>query len=177
MNLHEIYLAAQLAKNDINNNINLSDYYTKSQTDSLISGKMDKANGMRLSQNSFTDAEKSKLLGLENYDDTEIKEQIDTIKDQIFGRGINISANSDLNNYTNTGIYYSASASNSETLENTPYKTGGFRFEVSRISSINGFMQRIYPNSKILGCFFIRVFVDGAFGSWFKFMGEEITIQ
>lgn len=76
MNLHEIYLAAQLAKNDINNNINLSDYYTKSQTDSLISGKVDKADGMGLSQNSFTDAEKSKLSGLENYDDMAIKAKI-----------------------------------------------------------------------------------------------------
>ncbi len=48
MNLHEIYLAAQLAKND---NVNLSNYYTKLQTEDLISG-------------------------LKNYDDTEIKTDI-----------------------------------------------------------------------------------------------------
>lgn len=83
MNLHEIYLAAQLAKNDINNNINLSDYYTKSQTDDLISGKVDKANGMGLSQNSFINAEKSKLSGLENYDDTEIKAKIAKTDEQV----------------------------------------------------------------------------------------------
>lgn len=41
MNLHEVCLAAQLAKS--NNSADLSDYYTKSQTDGLISGKVDKA--------------------------------------------------------------------------------------------------------------------------------------
>ena len=82
MNLHEIYLAAQLAKNDINNNINLSDYYTKSQTDDLISGKVDKADGMGLSQNSFTNADKSKLDDLENYDDAGIKTDIAWVSNQ-----------------------------------------------------------------------------------------------
>ncbi len=175
MNLHEIYLAAQLAKND---NVNLSDYYTKSQTDDLISEKVDKADGMGLSQNSFTNAEKSKLSGLENYDDTEIKEQIDAITDQIFGRGINISANSDLNNYTNTGIYYSTGSSVSATLANTPYKTGEFKLEVCNISSKLNVTQKLYPNSSALGCFFMRALPggsDNSFGPWFKYQGEAVT--
>lgn len=46
--------------------VDLSDYYTKSQTDDLISEKVDKIDGMGLSENNFTDAEKSKLAGLEN---------------------------------------------------------------------------------------------------------------
>lgn len=65
MNLHEIYLATQLAGSN-SGNTNLSDYYTKSQTDDLISEKVDKINGMGLSENNFTNAEKSKLAGLEN---------------------------------------------------------------------------------------------------------------
>ena len=41
MNLHDIYLAAQLAKNDNSGTeVDLSEYYTKSQIDSLIAGKV-----------------------------------------------------------------------------------------------------------------------------------------
>lgn len=148
--------------------------YTKTEVNTALDGKVNKVLGKGLSTNDFTNDDKSKLDGLESYDDTQIKAEIDAISNQIFGLGEKIPANADLNNYTNTGIYYSASASNSKTLENTPYTTGGFRFEVSRISSINGFMQRIYPNSSTLGCFFIRVFVDGAFGLWFKYSGEAL---
>lgn len=38
-----------------------------------ISGKVDKETGKGLSSNDYTDAEKAKLAGLENYDDTQIK--------------------------------------------------------------------------------------------------------
>ena len=123
MNLHDIYLAAQLAKNDNSGgNVDLTNYYTKSQTDSLISekvaeivanapddfdtlkemsdwianhedsavamntaiatntaaiaNKVDKVTGKGLSTNDFTNADKSKLDSLENYDDTEIKTEI-----------------------------------------------------------------------------------------------------
>lgn len=75
MDLHEIFLASQVAeKND--GNVDLSDYYTKSQTDGLLVNKIDKVNGMGLSENSFTDDEKTKLSELENYDDTRIKSEV-----------------------------------------------------------------------------------------------------
>lgn len=38
-----------------------------------ISGKVDKETGKGLSSNDYTDAEKARLAGLENYDDTQIK--------------------------------------------------------------------------------------------------------
>lgn len=41
-----------------------------------IDGKVSKEPGKGLSHNDFTDAEKSKLAGLENYDDTEVRELI-----------------------------------------------------------------------------------------------------
>ena len=41
-----------------------------------IDGKVSKEAGKGLSHNDFTDAEKSKLAGLENYDDTEVRELI-----------------------------------------------------------------------------------------------------
>ncbi|MDE7098322.1 MAG: hypothetical protein K2O60_04175 [Ruminococcus sp.] len=82
MNLHEIMLAKQLAGENGGGNADLSDYYTKSQTDSLIAEKVDKETGKGLSTNDFTNADKSKLDGLENYDDTDVKDDIVESKSQ-----------------------------------------------------------------------------------------------
>lgn len=78
MNLHDILLSSKISSksNENTESVDLSDYYTKSQVDSLASGKVDKVSGMGLSENSFTDAEKAKLSGLENYNDTEVKAKI-----------------------------------------------------------------------------------------------------
>ena len=50
-----------------------------------VSGKVDKVTGKGLSSNDYTDADKLKLAGLENYDDTQVRELIagkqDTIAD------------------------------------------------------------------------------------------------
>lgn len=72
MNLHDILLSSKIS-NKSNESVDLSDYYTKPQTDELISAKVDKVPGMGLSKNDFTDTEKVKLSGLKNYDDTEIR--------------------------------------------------------------------------------------------------------
>ena len=130
MNLHEVLLASRMAdKNNGNSgNVDLSDYYTKSQTNGLISEKVaeivanapedfdtlkeisdwiashensaaamnsailanttaittkvDKVSGKGLSTNDFTNADKSKLDNLENYDDTEVKADIANIEEQ-----------------------------------------------------------------------------------------------
>ncbi|MDE5558976.1 MAG: pyocin knob domain-containing protein [Ruminococcus sp.] len=82
MNLHDVLLASKMS-GKITGNADLSDYYTKSQTDDLISGKVDKEDGKGLSTNDFTNALKTKLDSLENYDDTKIKTDIANIVDQI----------------------------------------------------------------------------------------------
>ena len=78
MNLHEILMTAKIAENAINSGISadFADYYTKSETDGLLAEKVDSADGMGLSENSFTNAEKSKLSGLTNYDDSEVRADI-----------------------------------------------------------------------------------------------------
>lgn len=58
--------------NDLRDKPNLSIYATKSELSSELSNKVDKVEGMGLSQNSFTTDEKNKLASLENYDDSEI---------------------------------------------------------------------------------------------------------
>lgn len=50
----------------------------------LISNKVEKEEGMGLSENSYTNAEKEKLNMLQNYDDTEIKSEINNLKKSIY---------------------------------------------------------------------------------------------
>lgn len=59
-----------------------------------IDGKVSKEAGKGLSHNDFTDAEKSKLAGLENYDDTEVRELIGEKADE-----------ADLATVAKTGLY------------------------------------------------------------------------
>ena len=50
--------------------------------DAQIANKVEKENGKGLSTNDFTNADKEKLDGLNNYDDTEIKEEISDIQEE-----------------------------------------------------------------------------------------------
>ena len=56
--------------------VDLSNYYTKPETNTLVSSKVDKVEGKQLSTEDYTTEEKTKLAGLENYDDTDIKNDI-----------------------------------------------------------------------------------------------------
>ena len=58
----------------------LNDYYTKTQVDSELDDKVDKITGKQLSTEDYTSAEKTKLAGLSNYDDTEIKGDISDLE-------------------------------------------------------------------------------------------------
>ena len=57
----------------------LSDYYNKDSVNELLDTKVDKQEGKGLSTNDYTNAEKSKLAGLENYDDSELRAAIDSL--------------------------------------------------------------------------------------------------
>lgn len=68
--------------------ISFQNYYTKEQCDTLIEetitrmieGKVDKEEGRGLSDENFSSTEKEKLAGLENYDDTKVKEDIENLQ-------------------------------------------------------------------------------------------------
>ena len=66
MNLHEILLASKMSGKSTGKT-NLSNYYTKSQTESLIDGKVDKVSGKGLSTNDFTNEYKSKIDGTDQH--------------------------------------------------------------------------------------------------------------
>lgn len=56
--------------------VDLSNYYTKPETNTLLETKVDKVEGKQLSTEDYTTAEKTKLASLENYDDTTVKGDI-----------------------------------------------------------------------------------------------------
>ena len=170
MSLHEVFLAAQLTNKNNSGNADLSDYYTKLQTNELISekvaeiiadapedfdtlkelsdwiyshedsaaamnsaisGKVDKVSGMGLSQNSFTDAEKSKLSELA--DKKYLDEQ-------------SIPSGADLNDYIsdNFQIYTTGSQAITQTILNRPADVNDNRFtlETWKNGSYN-YIQRL----------------------------------
>lgn len=61
-------------------NTALSNYTTTNQLNTLLNGYVQKEQGKGLSSNDYTTAEKDKLDGLSNYDDTSIKEEISNIE-------------------------------------------------------------------------------------------------
>lgn len=56
----------------------LSSYYTKTETNTLLDDKVDKEVGKVLSSNDYTSEEKTKLANLENYDDTALAARVST---------------------------------------------------------------------------------------------------
>lgn len=61
-----------------NPSIDLTNYYTKSEANSKFVAKV---SGKGLSTNDYTTAEKNKLAGLSNYDDTNIKSRLSAIEE------------------------------------------------------------------------------------------------
>lgn len=61
--------------------IDLSGYYTKTEINALLQGYVQAEAGKGLSSNDYTTAEKTKLAGLENYDDTALKARVKVIED------------------------------------------------------------------------------------------------
>ena len=68
--------------------ITYEDFYTKKGTNEKLSGKQDKVEGKTLTSNDFTDTDKAKLDGLENYNDTAVKALIAKKVDKVDGYGL-----------------------------------------------------------------------------------------
>lgn len=74
--------------------IDLSSYAKKEDVNAALEKKVDKVTGKGLSSNDYTDADKLKLTGLENYDDTQIRELIAGKQDTLTaGENITIENN------------------------------------------------------------------------------------
>jgi hypothetical protein len=104
----------------------ISDLNTKvSGNTDAIANKVDKADGMGLSQESFTTAEKTKLAGLSNYDDTAIKASIEENKTNIADVRTDLTKESTLQatNYAtltnDLGSEVTRATDREDTIENT----------------------------------------------------------
>lgn len=117
MQLHDILLASKVAQKN-GENADLSDYYTKSQVNGLVSAKVDKIEDMGLSKNDFTDEEKSKLSTLKNYDDSEISLEVALNHDTIGYQQKNLLKNI-LSSKTASGVTITVSTDGSITLSGT----------------------------------------------------------
>ena len=78
---------------DINNRLDNVSEYNDTELRNLINNKVDKVDGKGLSSNDFTDAYEAKLNSLKNYDDSELRSEIEKVKQSI---------PSDLDNYVTT---------------------------------------------------------------------------
>lgn len=58
----------------------LSNMYTKEETDKLLDNKVDKVVGKGLSENNYTKEEKDKLASLINYDDSNLKNRVNALE-------------------------------------------------------------------------------------------------
>lgn len=63
--------------------VDLSSYYKKAEVDNKLSTKVDMIAGKMLSTNDYTDADKSKLQSLNNYDDSSIKQSLSNKQDKL----------------------------------------------------------------------------------------------
>lgn len=140
--------------------------YTKSEIDALLSLKANKATtlaGYGIT-NAYTKAQVN----------TEIQNAVSgkiTIGD-VFGIGIAIQENSDLNNYTSVGVYTCPNVSIANTLVNSPVSGIAFRMEVTYLNNQNRYRQCIYPLLNYT--YYARVYTSGGWQAWYKFEGVQV---
>lgn len=87
----------------------LANYTTTTDLTTLLNGKVDKITGKSLSTNDFTNELKTKLEGLENYDDTEITSELENKVDKVTGKGLSTNDLTDellnkINNVNGTSV-------------------------------------------------------------------------
>ncbi|MDE5582480.1 MAG: hypothetical protein K2J08_02070 [Ruminococcus sp.] len=154
MNLHDMIFASKISGKSTGN-ADLSNYYTKSQTNSLIDGKVDKVAGKSLSTNDFTTTLKNKLDGLSNYDDTKIKADIsenttaiNNKVDKVTGKGLSTNdftttlknKLNELSNYDDTSI----KADIAETSEKTALNRSTIGFQRKNLLKNTAVSGKIY---------------------------------
>ena len=130
----------------------------------LQSGKVDKVAGKQLSTEDFTTAEKNKLAGLNNYDDTQVKADITDLQ-TADGQNVKLTGNqnieglkrfkSSINLYTNNQNASISLFDGSGTLKfsNTievPNITIGLANIVNAVNTTHGFYMDIYNGIRIL---------------------------
>lgn len=198
---NEVLTAFQRALND----------YTNANIDSLLSSleqtlrasinqKVSAVDGYGL----ISDTDLEKLDNLENYDDSEIRNTLQTKVDKVTGSSlvnddliflltqvfgdtnvnvpdrIKIPEQADLNSYTTPGVYKCVSQAIAATCTNVPINQA-FRMDVKSILSSDRSVQILYPNNVSEMHFYIRNMRASGWTDWQKISGTELmnafTIQ
>lgn len=156
-------------------NIDLSDYYNKSQIDNLLANKIDKVSGLGLSSNDYTTAEKNKLSSLSNYDDTALKSQISAIN------GIP----------TINPVTYSSLCSYADTLQKGEFQAiilkgsaisdipvdDNIIIKINAYSANTAFMLAYPTGTQYCDRFYTISKVSGKWGKWYTFTGQVVETQ
>lgn len=153
----------------------LADYVTATVFDTALSGKVDKISGKVLSDNNYSTAEKTKLAGLENYDDTELKQLTGNTYIPCSSAKI-LSSGDDLNNLTDYDIWLATNGTVAKSLLNSPHTEGGFLVWNSPVTTrfSNMFYQYLVGNNADDVLCYRRKWFDGTWNSWYKFTGTPV---
>lgn len=124
-----------------------SEYVTETElaqkgyaTTSSLNGKVDKVSGKGLSTNDYTTAEKNKLAGLENYDDTEVKKSIDALGTRTSTAEVDIA--------TLQSFFVADKAKNADKLDGQDSR---YFATASSVSTLNGTVSGLSESVTTLG--------------------------
>lgn len=109
----------------------------------LLNGKVDKAAGKVLSDNNYTTPEKTKLAGLENYDDSAVKSDI-ALNRQTLGTASRNLLKITGSSQTTNGVTFTVNPDGSVTADGTA--SGNATFEIGTLSLKSG------KNVRLSGC-------------------------
>lgn len=82
-----------------------------------------------------------------------------------------IPNNSDLNNYTTPGQYYTSNSASSQTIEHSPYTAGGFKLSVEATVTQNRIIQILKPGALSNSSMYYRIGINQSgweFSDWEK---------
>lgn len=102
------------------------------------------------------------------------------VNDMPFAKGIRqITANSDLNSFTETGVYYCSTSADTQSLSNSPYTEGvwidgttGFRLEVYSTTGAGYGLQILYTHNVIQRTY-IRALNGSTWRAWHRIVGDD----
>lgn len=133
-----------------------------------LNSKVDVVTGKQLSTEDYTTAEKTKLAGLNNYDDS------NCVK---YSSGTALVSGTDLNTIITIGAYGCTSGTVASGLLNCPYTASGFRLDVIETSTSSNLKQIIQPNQlEYDSSLYYRTYrvPSDAWSPWYKVSAELV---
>lgn len=102
------------------------------------------------------------------------------VNDMPFAKGIRqITANSDLNSFTETGVYYCSTSADTQSLSHSPYTEGiwvdgttGFRLEVYSTTGSGYGLQIMYTHNVVQRTY-IRALNGSTWRAWHRIVGDD----